>query len=525
MGGIIGSTRIRGSATEAFYYNQSLLRYCTNTGNISGTRFVGGAIGEAQAGGFSVANTGQVTAQDYAGGIVGTSSLAVVHNSVNGGTVSAQDHAAGIVGKCTWGSLAICQNAGEVKASSGLAGGVAGLVGNNTVIHYCSNFAPVAGGNSWTGGIVGDVGEPREWTGLDIAECVIGSLECVMAFAGPTLAIVEGATELAHAVEITIKIVETAADMALQSADYVLIGFSIKEIVSPETEAAIQADMHAKSDDINQENIGLIASLHGNCNAADCPVYPGNGLGQKLMTNVGSLLDWYNIEGNDEIFNEIINEKREARAEELEEIEKTKEIVHTVIAGVAVATSTIALLAGEVATGGAATALIAVGAYASIVGGLNAVIKSCTKFETNAVIISQCVNGSTVTAANKGHVGSIAGRLCDGSLIYDCLNAVADNNHEEFAADFNTMCSATHCISLIEHPLFSTDGELENCVFVTTDPRNDQISSEGMTFVSTNGMSASGTFSKLGFSIGDSGRWKIMAGVPFPIPNYSEMQK
>lgn len=216
---------------------------------------------------------------------------------------------------------------------------------------------------------------------------------------------------------------------------------------------------------------------------------------------------------------------REARAEELEEVEKTKEIVHTVIAGVAVATSTIALLAGEVATGGAATALIAVGAYASIVGGLNAVIKSCTKFETNAVIISQCVNGGTVTAGNKDNVGSIAGRLCDGSLIYDCLNAVADNNHEEFAADFNTMCSATHCISLIEHPLFSTDGELENCVFVTTDPRNDQISSEGMTFVSTNDMSASGTFSKLGFSIGDSGRWKIMAGVPFPIPNYSEMQK
>lgn len=69
--------------------------------------------------------------------------------------MNASSHAAGICGKATWGSFAINQNAGAVVTSSGWAGGIAGLAGNNTVITYCSNFAPIDGGSGYAGGIVG----------------------------------------------------------------------------------------------------------------------------------------------------------------------------------------------------------------------------------------------------------------------------------------------------------------------------------------------------------------------------------
>jgi len=126
-----------------------------------------------------------------------------------------------------------------------------------------------------------------------------------------------------------------------------------------------------------------------------------------------------------------INEKREARAEQLEKIAHIKEIVHTTIAGVCVAVGTVTLIAGEIATGGAATAILAAGAVASIVGGVNAVVKCCTEFEKNAVIISQCVNAETVRSG--GRHSSIAGRLCDGCMIYDCLTTIGTNG--EFAGD------------------------------------------------------------------------------------------
>lgn len=526
VGGIIGSTRIRGSESEAFLYNQSYLRYCTNTGRVSGKRFAGGAIGEAQAGGYSVVNTGGVSADDYAGGICGSASLAVIHNSFNSGSVSAGSHAAGIVGKCTWGSIAVCQNSGSIGGSSGIAGGVAGLVGNNTVIHYCSNFGTVDGGNGWTGGIVADVGEPRKWTGLDIAECVIGSAEIVMAFVGPTLAVVETAFEMVEAVEIGIKVVEVSADLALQAADYVLVGFSTYELIAPESEEALKAGMHACSDEVNEENVKLLASLRDKCRAASCPLFSTDRLAANHINNVNGLVDWYDAEGNDEIFNETINEKREARAEELEKVEKTKETIHTVIAGVAVATSTIAMIAGEVVTGGAATPILAVGVCAGLVGGANALIKSCTKFEKNAVIISQCVNAGALSASDSDKIGSIAGRMCDGSVMNDCLSALTDHNREEFAAEYHTQCSASHCISLAEHRSDSdgTGGKLSDCVFASKGAAVIVISS-GLYAIPVSQMGSAEIYEKYNYSIGDGQRWAFAPGLAFPIPAHSEMQK
>lgn len=525
VGGIIGSTRVRGSESESLLYNQSVLRYCTNAGEVTGSRFIGGAIGEAQAGGFSVVNTGTVSGSDYVGGICGGSSLAVIHNSINGGKVTADSHVAGIVGKCTWGSLAVNQNVGEVSATKGWAGGICGLAGNNTVIHYCSNFNSITSGSGWVGGIVGDIGEPREWTGMDIAECVIGSIECVMAVAGPCLAVFEGAVELAEAVEVTIKVVETSIELSLQISDYVLEGFSIDELINPEVEEELKANMYAVSQDVINTNNDMMNELRMKCKSTS-PYFSGYDMTPRYMGSVNRLMNWYSQEGNDEVFNDIINERREARAEQLEKAAKMKEIVHTTIAGVAVVASTVALVAGEVATGGAATAFIAVGATAALVGGVNAIVKSCTEFEKNAVIISQCVNASKVSSNSHGKASSIAGRICDGSVIYDCLNTSPDGGDEEFAADINSHCGISRCLAVAPHEHDDVLWYFSQCIYA--DPNlsgNDVYSVDGMKIVSLEALSKKSTFEEFGFSIGEGGLWILNEGDKYPYPNYSEMQK
>lgn len=522
VGGIIGSTRVNGSRNDAYYYNQSLLRYCSNRGKVSGTRFVGGAIGEAQAGAFGVANTGEVSASDYAGGICGTASVAVVHNSANSGNITAGSHAAGICGKATWGSFAINQNAGSVTAVSGWAGGIAGLAGNNTVITYCSNFARIDGGSGYGGGIVGDIGEPREWRGWDIAECVVGSLECVMGLAGPCLAVAEGAVEMAHAVEIAIKIVETSIEVALQGCDYTLLGFGIDEMLNPETEAQLQADMRADAEASTSDSEAQLAEIRRGCNP-DSPLFPLRNFGDLYRNRIDSHVAWYKNEGNDRIFNENINEKREERAEKLEKIAHIKEIVHTAVAGVCVAVGTVTLIAGEVATGGAATAILAAGAVASIVGGVNAVVKCCTEFEKNAVIISQCVNAGNVKSSERH--SSIAGRICDGSVIYDCLTTTT-GGVPEFAAEIGKHCDVTHNISLCTHNGYKPDGALHRCVYADSSLSGSTLKwNDDIVYASYDMMGKETTFTRLGFSFGTNSRWTISDDDKCPVPNISEMRR
>lgn len=520
VGGIVGSTRVKGSASEAFVYNQSFLRFCTNTGRISGSRFVGGAVGEAQAGGYSVINTGDVTATSYAGGIVGGSSLAVVHNSVNTGHIDATDYVGGIVGKCTWGSLAINQNQGAVSADTGLAGGIVGRAGNNTVIHYCANFNEVATQSGFAGGIVGDIGDPREWTGLDIAECVVGSAECVMGFLGPVLAITEGSVELAHAIEITIKIVEGIAEVSLQGADYVLCGFSIDEIINPEAEAELEADMKADADAANTENADLISRARSAFDITIPTVFASDIAGG-YGANIAALSDWYGVEGNDEKFNLAINEKREARAGQLEEIAHSSEIRHTVVAGVAVVASTVSFIVGEVASGGTATAAVVAGAAAAIVGGVNAIVKSCSKFEKNAVIISQCFNGSRVAGTGAG---ALAGRLCDGSLMYDCLNTATDAGSKQMVAELNSECLVTHCLDLRDRGSdHACHDALGACVFYTSHQSEAYFIENGNYFASATSLTTRNELSNMHLSVGDGLSWCY--GPRFPYPNKSEMQE
>ena len=113
-----------------------------------------------------------------------------------------------------------------------------GLGGNNTIVHYCGNYARIANsGNGPTAGIIAEIGDPREWTALNIAECVVASLEMVMSVAGPLMAIVEEAVEASSEVAAAIiKVSEVLIDSVLNKADRILWGFGLHEILNPEVE-------------------------------------------------------------------------------------------------------------------------------------------------------------------------------------------------------------------------------------------------------------------------------------------------
>lgn len=519
VGGIVGSTRVKGDEHESLIYNQTMLRYCTNTGHITGTRFVGGAIGEAQAGGFSVGNSGDVSGTSYVGGIVGGSSLAVIHNSLNGGEVKAQEYTGGIVGKCTWGSLAIDQNIGRVISERGCTGGFVGRAGNNTAIHYCANFNQVTSNGGYTGGIVGDIGDPREWTGLDIAECVVGSLECVMGLAGPLLAVAEGSIEMAHAVEIAIKLIESSVEMSLIGADTCLVGFSIDEIINPECEAELEADMKADASSSNDINKSFMTSRRATFNI-DTPDVFASDVAAPYSANVTNLADWYCMDGNDEKFNNAMNEKREERAEELEEIAHQSEVKHTVVAGVAVVVSAVSFVAGTVASGGAALPILIASSSAAIIGGVNAIVKSCDKFEKNAVIISQCFNGSHVAG---GKAGPMAGRMCDGSLMYSCLNTSPDAGSKEFVAELHKQCTVRSCIDLRDrNDDSSASDNIHSCAFYNSHQHHGYYIENGNFFLSAGDFTDKNSMKYMNISVGEGCPWSF--GSKYPYPNKSEMQ-
>lgn len=528
-GGIIGSTRVKGSASEAFVYNQSVLRWCSNTGNVSGSSFTGGAIGEAQAGTYGVVNTGKVTGSDYVGGICGSSSVAVLHNTVNDGAVEGNSNVGGVLGKCTWGSLAILQNSGQVTGKSGNTAGIVAMAGNNTIINYCSNFGRVTGPKSGhVGGIAGEIGDPRKWTGMAIAECVVGSLECVMGLAGPCLAIAEGAIEMAEGVEIAIKIVETGIEAALQTTDYVLVGYSISELISPEAEEELSETARVMSNEAAQSVRALMDDIRSRLKG-EMPNFPAATLADNYKGNVEKLVGWYETGENDEIFNEAINETREERAGKLEKIAKAKEITHTVVAGVAVAVSTVTAIAGTVASGGTATAFMLAGASAAIVGGVNAITKSCNEFEKNAVVISQCVNAAKVSSHGNDNCASICGKICDGCLIKDCLSTADTDGggYDVFTGGYGNYCDIYRCVSLVMLKDFDLNpGYLHDNVFCdpglgagkTKDYNRSRAAAPDR-------MSDPNVYKNYSFTFGTDNPWIIPEGAYFPIPSKSQMQK
>ena len=435
VGGIIGSTRI---GSDELLFNNTLVKGSSNEGSVEGQTAVGGICGESQFGAYMVYNTGSVTAlgaDAHVGGIVGNTSIAVVHNVLNDGVVSAASShcAGGIVGKTTWGAIFACQNYGDMKVSADYAGGVIGLAGNYTMVNYCSNLANIHNsGKGSTGGVIGEIGDPREWSAMDIVGCVLGGVECVMGVAGPLIAVsgdalvksakvFEGVTHVLH-------IAETGLEYALMATDVSLLCYGIYEMVDEQELQLMKSSLQAKTSEIAGDVAQAMSNIRGGRAWSISLLSDGltTEVAQMQVANTNDVLSFYEkSDDNNTTVNFNINNKREERYKEIEKSRKIQSIVQKCIAGACcVAGAAIAIASIVVTAGTSAAAVLAVAApIVTVVGGTNAIIEGATDYQNNAVIVSQCFNVGEIKVDKVDKVGGVLGHAQQFCEISDCVNA------------------------------------------------------------------------------------------------------
>ena len=531
VGGIVGSTRVKGSATEAYVYNNVLARYCGNTGDISGTECIGGIVGESQVGTYAVYNTGRITGDDYVAGIAGCTSIAVAHNAVNTGEVSGAKYVSGIIGKTLMGSLALDHNYGRINGSDSHLAGVVALAGNNTMVHYCGNYGKLTStGNGPVGGIVGEIGDPRKWTAMNICDCVLGSADIIMGFLGPVIAVTSHVIEAtAETVANMLELVEVAVDGVLHVSDAVILGLSALELLENEELVELSSELQAKASDINDEVKAEISRLRREGSSSPSG-FDKTAFSTGYNGNVDATLAYYEGDGNSERFNEQINIKRERRAENLEKSHQTTEIIHDVIGGVCCVVGAVAAVGATVASGGAAVPFIIAGTVTSIAGGLNAITKSCLEFENNAVIISQCVNAADISAP-AGNVGGLVGNLWDASILRDCINT---GNGPKFGSPFAGHCGGSvdmyRLISLANRSTWCDLYKIDGRSLVIYDPECEFTPTGNIHLMNTKTLSNPKYYKEIDseWIVGDGEcLWNMgsSASNSFPVPAWSEMRE
>ncbi|MDE6562331.1 MAG: hypothetical protein K2K75_13185, partial [Muribaculaceae bacterium] len=253
--------------------------------------------------------------------------------------------------------------------------------------------------------------------------------------------------ESLHAVSLILKYGEFWFDTLLHATDLVLWTDGMVGIVSGETSEEVSSSIKAETYDLAYKINNTLKSIRTtttNYRTGDLSPAP---LYRDRSSYLADHTDWYAQEGNDEKFNEAINEARMERLEANEKVEHTREIVFQCIGGVCLVAGTVASIGAIVASGGAATAFIVAGTAASVVGGVSAIVKTCTEFENNAVVISQCVNSGDL--CGNSNSGSLVGSLQDSSEIRDCINIGSGSNGEKvFCGHFGTRATARRCISV-----------------------------------------------------------------------------
>lgn len=432
VGGIVGSTLVGSDSDGAnAVYNNIHVQSSHNEAKISGEMMVGGISGESQLSVIHCYNSGEIAATgSYAGGILGNTSVAAIHNSNNFAKVSGKSNVGGIVGKVQQGSYALNMNFGEISGTDDCVGGIIGKAGNQSIIHYCGNYGTIklSGGGS-AGGIAGEIGDPREWSGWDIAEVIIGSAEIVTAGLGTAfcVAVKVGAETVSEVVHI----IHTAADIVLSLANTVTHVYSIMLLKYPEHEHITDAShligqLTAASEEHNSLMEAKIAAAVKATSLPDEKLNLSASSMDELMKGRADVLAFYTAgKENHEFFNDRINETMIERYEEVEANKHKEEMTHTIIQGVSMAISVVPLAVSIPLTGGASAAVAAVGVAAGLVGGANAISKAVRNYDANTLEISQCFNFGKMETAESAETGGIVGKMADFSLITDCLNAGA----------------------------------------------------------------------------------------------------
>ena len=547
VGGIVGSTRI---GTEDMLFNNTLVKDSHNKGSIEGETAVGGICGEAQFGAYQVCNTGSVSAKAsdaYIGGIVGNTSIVVTHNVLNSGTVTAQSShcAGGIIGKTTWGAIFACQNYGDIDVSADKAGGIVGLAGNYSMVNYCSNMAKVHNSKAGTtGGVIGEIGDPREWSAMDIVSCVLGGVETVLGIAAPMIAVAgetfnsAGASHVLNKITHVLHVGETVLDYGLIAADASLLCVAIKDLATAQEIELMKSSLTAKA----TENAGKVKQTMSNIRSGHAwsADMMATGLttevSQKQLEHTNRLLTFYEASDNNIVtVNYNINNNREQRYKEIEKSKKIRELTQHCISGVCCICGVVLGIASTVFTAGSTTpiALAAAGGLVTSIGGINAIIEGATDYQNNAVVVSQCINTGEVKIDKTGEAGGIIGHARQYCEINDCVNigphtGVQTNATGGVAGWAGGGSSISNCLNVGTnwYAAISNYGNfvsLENSYYYGSEDHTGK--SAVVKISSLDGMCNTASFRSWDFT-GTYARWDLVNEKGyFPIPNHSEMEE
>ena len=534
VGGLIGSSRIATEKDGQTVFGNAYFQECINSADVFGDEGVGGICGEAQFGGYGLYNKGNISGIKYIGGLCGNTSIAVVQNTVNNGELIGDSHIGGLVGKALTGSLTLSQNYGSIVSHEGYAGGVVGLMGDNVLIHYCANHAALENqGKSPVGGIVGEIGDPREWSPLDITYCVYGVADMVM---GPLGAGIDFA-----------KLVRPGQVVSLVNMFLAVSGFSFRTTFSYMEEvdqvlsfegcfnevelAKINDDITKKENEWRKDIDDLLAGVRNNQSVS---YFTDSGLnatllGTPYMSNFnGNLAYTKASKENSDAFNENCNARVNELAGEVKFHEEMKETVHTVISYITVGVGAVATVVGMVVTGGSLVAIVAtaVGAASTFIGGANSVWRGVDNFEENAVIISQCVNTGSISASD-GKVGGIVGVLNDYGSLHDCINAGSGPGTlgSQLVDDYGHNCSISRNLSIASSETWS-HVSYGNSVY-EMDYSNFLFDVNNSACLDLTDIASEEVFKKQKWNIGETNAyWTIPnADYPHPIPDKSEMRE
>ncbi|MBP3419594.1 MAG: hypothetical protein J6K74_03270 [Marinifilaceae bacterium] len=429
VGGIIGSTRL-GDGSEV-YYNTTNLRYCLNSGEISGNNNVAGLCGEAQFTGYALCNQGVVEGNNCVAGVVGYSPAAAILNCVNSASINGKEYVAGIIGQSTWGTLAINQNYGSVTSKGNYAAGVVALTGDNVILNYCENSAPIMseGPDPKTGGVVAEFGLPSEWTADRIASVVIGALEVVNGLIiSPLASATTGA--LLEGGMVTNKIglycINVGVGLFYLPADIYFYGAGVYNVFNKEYAVEIDYENELEIDKISTTITSTIQSIRNS--SATWKEYDDRIEALRAMCESSD-------DSQLKTFNQNLNDTRNERSASIAELRETKEVIHTAIGGCCILVGTVAGIVAAIPSGGSSILVVAteiatvVGMGTSVIGGLNGIVQGCTDYTYNATIASQCVNSGEISAPNAsgGYVGGVVGSTSDYAIIRDCINTASCN--------------------------------------------------------------------------------------------------
>lgn len=241
----------------------------------SGT--VGGVVGRIYDGGSvenceftGTVNNDYVIATSNVGGMAGTVDLGgYIGNCVNRGTIGNHDltlatptgssYAGGIAG-VNYGEIASCENFGKIRGKQYL-GGIAGRVGKDAKISFCTNNGDIPFAISYCGGITG---QNVAGGAMKISDCINkGNLSGKGATAGIIGAIANG-------VEVT-RCVNEGVISGVGSSAYYIAGIAAQMTGTAANPAIVQYCQNRGDVDSEAQSLGgIVGKMSTNCYILDC---------------------------------------------------------------------------------------------------------------------------------------------------------------------------------------------------------------------------------------------------------------